>query len=43
MCCFEKGNEELGSDLNSGEDMDDCFFCMKDMSSGGVCLCVHPQ
>ena len=26
VCCFEKENEELGSDLNSGEDMDGCWF-----------------
>ena len=24
VCCLEKENEELGSDLNSGEDMDCC-------------------
>ena len=26
VCCLEKENEELGSDLNEGEDMDCCWI-----------------
>ncbi len=28
VCCLEKENEELGSDLNEGEDMGGCWFVL---------------
>ena len=37
MCCFEKENEELGSNLNSGEDMDESLRQLKERLKGMSC------